>query len=396
MLRPKEIPALVETVLLEWEEAEILLVRDRVGTQYLCTRFEGRRFLAVQLSAQRLADFRSGKVDLRELLIDPELGLHYEATLSEDGHSLGLTLMSEEPPEAWLPEPGFLLSDFYDEIDESEVVREAASRNAVMLTYHLEPSGSSAAGPNAIDAIRLSKYVGTIQILIRHAWTRVKPKNVASYRDDPEIQVLAFSPGSFRIHFSSKYPANAIGTSDVGAALGKVDELVALTEVDDAEKRLEVLKNNRGHVIAAYRELLSLVAEEPAPLTYRWAEPSMSKAGGMAIRPTAAAEVVALIKSRQDLGHEDVILRGTFIRIASDLETWRLKYRDEKNKSRTVGGKVHEDAGDVLKGLAVDSTEYRLVCEKRLEGDVQGTLSAAHYLKSVTIASGPTANRKHP
>src|ERR1700674_1211020 len=85
MLSRAAVQVVIDTVLLETDAPDLLLARDIVGTPYLCSLvrvdFTGHLFLAVQISSNRLASLRSGQIDLRSVLAQPEMSMQYEGRL---------------------------------------------------------------------------------------------------------------------------------------------------------------------------------------------------------------------------------------------------------------------------------------------------------------------------
>src|SRR4051812_17521638 len=109
----------METVLFQTDAPDLVVARDTFGqAAYLCSLIDidlvGYHFVAVQISSDRLASLRTGAIDLRAALVEPEAKAFYH------GHSLvgrGGTIHLEEVdalPEDWLPDPGFLLSNFHE------------------------------------------------------------------------------------------------------------------------------------------------------------------------------------------------------------------------------------------------------------------------------------------
>jgi hypothetical protein len=102
------------------------------------------------------------------------------------------------------------------------------------------------------------------------------------------LQASAVSHASFCVHFVAKHGADLIGTSGAGLALYKVDEMLAILSLPHAA-RLEVLKQNKGQLVGALRNLLRFVTNEHSPLHYKWAEPAMTSPEGRRIETASAA-----------------------------------------------------------------------------------------------------------
>jgi hypothetical protein len=366
-----QLSVVIETVLLETEGPDLVLARDQVGTPYLCLLVardaDTDHFLVQQISSDRLAALRSGQIDLRTTVQHPEMGQHYHGSYAErEGRPVISLEVIHDVPERWFPADGFLLSDFAEQVSDEQVVRDAISKHAAVVVCHLDPP--EARGTTAkINADRLAECMLGFQSLVKYALRRSVSGTAAARRfglnpDSHVLQVYAFSPGSFQIHLESKYRADLTGASAIGVAMSKIDELMEVLQMPP-ERALPVIRENRGHIISAYRHLLRFVSEEGAPFEYRWADPGMSSGRGSRVAPAAAAAVCGLLDSRTELAAEEVTFNGRFLRVAADRLTWTVVEDDE----RTRQGVVHESAPDVLRGVIVETQVYKLTCEERLE-----------------------------
>src|SRR5688572_30747042 len=225
-----ETTAVIESVLLETDSPDLLLARDAVGTQYLCCLvsrdLDGDRFIAVPMSPSRVAEFRSGALDLRSVFTRPENGMRFRGTFHPVKVKPAIVLTPlQDIPDEWLPQEGFLLSDFTDAISDEVVVRDALAKNAAVVICRLNPPE---ARDGKIDADHLAEGVRAFQSLVKYAHRRAAAmmSSAAKMRLEPDAHVLrtyGFSGGSFQVHFESKQQADLIGRSPIGAALETID-----------------------------------------------------------------------------------------------------------------------------------------------------------------------------
>jgi hypothetical protein len=390
MLSKAAVTVGIDTVLLEIDGPQLVLGRDKVGTPYLCslvkTDDEGDLFLAVQISSDRLSKLRSGLIDLRSVLNQPEMGRHYEGRFERtpSGHPTINLLALPEVRAEWLPDDGFLLSNFEDEVSDEDVVREAINKNAAVIVCGLNPPEARGTNPK-IDADRLAECIRGFQSLVRHATRNVLRTMPAvrkgQFGDDAHVlQVFGFSPGSFNVHFESKHHADLIGSSVVGTAMKQVDELMGLTgkSPDDA---LLGFERNRGLILSAYQSLLSFVSEEEAPLQYRWSEPAMTSARGHKVSPEAAKAMCAILDTKKTLTIEPTEFVGRFTSVNTDRKPLSWVARDSDLKVRR--GVLHETARDVLTGVTIKTEAYLFDCEERLLKPAAGRQSTQLFLKTV-------------
>lgn len=112
------LPAVIQTVLLRTDAPELVVARDAVGTQYLCSLIDrtadGDRFLAIPISTTRLAQFRTGGKDLRSVLAESETGEHFDGWFRRvDGRPAIALAPLPRIPDDWLPDEGFFLNRFH-------------------------------------------------------------------------------------------------------------------------------------------------------------------------------------------------------------------------------------------------------------------------------------------
>lgn len=362
--------AIIENVLLQTDDPEVVLARDALGVLVLGLLVsrdkQGDIFLAVPLSSGRLADIRAGKLDLREAFLRPETGEVFSADFSRiDGRPvLRLSELPEIPP-AWLPQPEFWLSDFLDiEEDSAPLIAVATERGGAVVELSLNPPEAYA--EPKIDADRLGEALKVFQNLVRHAYTRGAGAVSESWRrffggeNAFTLEVFAFSHGSFRIHLQSKGRADLSGLSALGLALAKIDELTQY--IDSPDHALEVVKQNRGHVVSAYQALLKFVVEQGTPLRYEWADPASREVSRRRISPEHAGVLYELLVARQELSREEVSHVGVFSKVDEDRGTWTLR-----TEERELHGELSEGVGNLLAGLTIRTKQYRVKCEERLE-----------------------------
>lgn len=377
--------AAVESILFETDVPEIVLARDRAGTAYLSLlvdrAVEGDTFLCVPASAKRLAALRLGTIDLRDAFTDGETGSVFSARFVRMDDLPFLSLSPVEAiPEYWLPQPGFLLSNYLPEIapDLAALASEAvASRSSVgVLEFHPPESNED----SRIDAHHLAEGLRLFQVLLHHAYGKAMKgaetlaRAMLGGEEAPTIQILPnFARGSFRVHFQSKLEVDLSGSTGVGIALAKLDELTEF--VDSPEKALPVLKSNSGHVISAYKSLLYFIATEETPLVYSWSEPGAYAPTRRRIGTDSAKRLYEILSVNQDLSNVEVTFTGTFGKLSEDGK-WMLH-----TENKTIRGLMAEGVGDLLAGVVYQSKSYRIVCDEKLEESIGKAPRKTLYLK---------------
>lgn len=103
----------IENVLIYYDVPQLFIGADLIGTKYICLLFDDSdnfKYLTIEVSDERLRVFLSGKLDLRELYLKPEIKGEYFQTESIDNGFYLLPLKSDLN-EDMLPEEGL----FYEQ-----------------------------------------------------------------------------------------------------------------------------------------------------------------------------------------------------------------------------------------------------------------------------------------
>lgn len=110
----------IDKILDYYDEPQLFIARDTFDAQYICLLYaddEKPRYTAVKISNAKLTDFLSGKVDLRQLFVSPEMKGEYYEVVGNDDH------LSITPLEcATLPEERLTDSDYTLDADTQESI----------------------------------------------------------------------------------------------------------------------------------------------------------------------------------------------------------------------------------------------------------------------------------
>ncbi len=380
---------LIETILLQSSVPELLLARDVVDTTYLCALTDaddrGFHFIAVQISDSRLAKFRTGAIDLRAIVTDPERPLRFAGWLPPGNEHLIDLVQVDEFIEDWLPESGFYLNAFEDEVSVEETVNEAIIRHAAVIVAGLNPPEAMGIRP-VINADRLAECLNAFQSLVKRATKaviRTLPDDLrANYADDAHVlQVFSFSYGSFNVHLAAKDNPDLFGSTIVGDAMKMIDGLMGLTQKSPDEALAGLKEQPKGLVLAAYEELMQFVAEQESAFTYRWSEPAHPVASGHKVTPVAAKAMIEILDSKEIEKTEPFTFTGRFTSVNTDItpRTWRARDLDDKRQT----GELHENSTEILNGVTIRTQQYTFFCEERLLKPISGRAKSKLFLKSI-------------
>lgn len=102
----------IDKILDFYDEPQLFIARDKFGAQYICLLYADDhelKYTAIKISNDKLSDFLSGKVDLRQLFVSPELKGEYYDVSYENGHLYITPFEGDALPEDRLPETGYTL-----------------------------------------------------------------------------------------------------------------------------------------------------------------------------------------------------------------------------------------------------------------------------------------------
>ena len=102
----------IDKILDYYDEPQLFIARDMFDAQYICLLYaddEKPKYTAVKISNTKLTDFISGKVDLRQLFVSPEMKGEYYEVVGNDDHLSITPLECATLPEDRLPDSGYTL-----------------------------------------------------------------------------------------------------------------------------------------------------------------------------------------------------------------------------------------------------------------------------------------------
>jgi hypothetical protein len=345
---------------------QVFSAMDAIGGNYLSVLIAGNEaednYLAVGVSPESLRYFKSGKLELRDLILGREYPDWYTVKLEGD-FSVDLKLESQtgEIPEELIPAEGFYLSAV--PLDSEFVLKESKARNNVIFEAWIDPP--EAARESKIHANTLAGFLTNIQTLVKHSYNKALAKMSLQGRkgldeiDAHTIDAFGFAPGSFKVIFESYKGPDLFGFVELQRALEKLDEIT--DHADSPADALEVMKENQGHLVGAYIRLLDFLIKTDTAFAYKWSGPSSDKATGRTITAKQAIPLFETFTKAAQLGIENVELHGFLRKANSKNNTWTIESVDD---GREYSGECKP--GVTVSHLTIDGI-YRFKCEERLE-----------------------------
>jgi len=381
----------VTAALVFYDGVQVFDATDDIGGKYLGVLVDGApesdcRYVVVGVSPENLRAFRLGQVDLRSLMEGRPETDWFTADVEVDlNSSLPLRPHSEAIPEAYLPEPGYLLLDETPAAEAAVVHSEVLARQRLVMELTLNPPES--ASEHLIRANKLGGLLLHLQLLIRHAYAKCTEAMSGSVKktidrvNAPLLDVaVPMMPGSFRlILVASQYP-DLFGGVELGRALSVVDDITSVA--NDPEETLKRLKKYQGHTVASYRRLIHFIVENDLSMRYAWSDLSRSSVSSYGITRKQAEPLLVALDSSESLGIEQVVLVGRLLSGNTTSGQWQLYVAAEK---KNYSGKVRE--GVSLDGLILRRKTYVFTCEEVEEVTGTGRITKTLHATQIKAAS---------
>ncbi len=330
------------------------------GTQYLCT----------QVAGGRLNTFLHGNMDLRSLIERAPLKQYFLLLTTDDEN---IPLMAEPvaldsiAPEL-LPAENYFVPVL---IEESPLIR---NRTAIEASLDVP----EAEREHVLSAYTLSAFLKIIQDLIKFCYKKdisklpnTLAKKAFGLPLNYTAEVYAVAAGSFTVKLRSKAVSEDgfVEFSEVliERGLRKVAQILQAT--DETDSVIAILKQNKGHLVSAYRNLLSFLIEEKGTLNLKWSNPSdRSHLNSFRITAKAASRIQKAISSETDIEEELVEIEGVLEIIDAVNQKWALQVEG----AEIVRGELAENSTISLAGLIVESQRYRFKCREEIREDAIG------------------------
>ena len=289
-----------------------------------------------------------------------------------NGFDAPLALEAQDFPllQYWdLPDAGFLL---HDSPADSEALREARSRNNLVLEIAVEPP--EAAEAHQIHAGTLAGLLANLQTLVKHAYGAALrgTRRGADHADAHLLNVvIPAAAGSFRLVLEAASAPDIFRHSPLAEALKRIDQF--FEPMYDPKQTLAMVKTHRGHFAGAYLRLLRFLVENKTGLRYAWAEPGDSSPRRYSVSKAEAVPLVEYLSGVSNIGAETVFLLGSLQKADNGKGDWRLA-TDEGEFS----GKIKPD-GPSLEGLKIGG-RYQFTCLEEIEESQSGREQRTLYL----------------
>ncbi len=370
--------------LVYYDEPQLFIANDQLGTSYVCLWVDKAddvdKYLCVPTSKGRLNEFTFGSTDLLSIIKWSETGELFVCSAPHgDIHAMtAVPIPENEIPPRWLPDPDFFVKP--EPATHKLIIQESRDRQRAIIHCSLNPP--EARDQPKIVAERLAQAVKIMQRVVTHAYRKAlrdldeATRDAISQPDVYQLEVFAFSPGSFTLHMQAAAPADMLGYSHIEKALRVIDTITE--HIDSPTAAVQSIAGYGGHFATAYRDLLQFVVQNKTPLSYEWAMPVRIDTTTRTISHKQAELVYNALLERTDILVEEKHLTGVVTKADRNYGTWRL-LADEDNKEYAGQSDPHQID---LNGLEIGA-RFEFECEERLvEERGTGRESTVLHLRS--------------
>ncbi|MEO6133735.1 MAG: DUF6575 domain-containing protein [Ginsengibacter sp.] len=352
----------ISQILVYYDMPELFIATDEVDTNYICLLLEvdenSPSYLSTAISANRLSKFIKGQIELRQVLIEPEINDWYSFNIDNENIIAERTDI-QNFPEIFLPEQGFYLNN--EILDNSNIVQEVVQKDNAVV--HLAISDDK--DDFSIDTDDLGDIVKLYSVMLENSFKKgliehkVKEKKALIVPMNYKLRAFAASRASFNIHLYSKSQKDLFGNCMVEYGLEKIEQI--LTEYASDEELINSLKSLKGHAVSSFKKILKKILDENLKLKHKWFAPNQKEVHFKVLDTFKAQKIYDILNLSEELTEEVKELTGVFVQADVERGTWRIKTNDD---DKEFSG---EATSEELRGITLDTVTYKLVCQEIIE-----------------------------
>lgn len=362
-------------ILVYYDIPEIIVAKDEVGTNYLCLLVESEAenvlYISTAISTNRLSSFIVGKFDLKEIFAHPETNQFYYFEKIDE--LITAHYWEKGPiPEDYLPDEGFF---YQKETEENKlIINEAIEKNNAIVHLAISDLNDS----YSIEAEYLGDFMKLYQSVIENTYKKaiskqnVKDKKNLYIPQNYKLRAFASSYGSFNIHLYSTAQMSLFGNSIIELGLSQFEDL--LSGYDETENYLEKLRSIKGHSIGSFKKMVKKLIDNDLKIKHKWYSPGLDRVRYSVIDKTKAELIYSILNSSEELAEEIKTFEGVFVQVDINKGTWRVYCENEDKEFRG------ESSNDLLQGVIVETTTYKLTCKEIIEELKVIEKEKAHYI----------------
>lgn len=352
----------ISQILVYYDMPELFIATDEVDTNFICLLLEvtenSPNYLSTAISANRLSSFIKGQLELRQILIEPEINDWYSFNIDNESIIAERTDI-QNFPEIYLPKPGFYLNN--EILDNSSIVEEVVQKDNAVV--HLAISDDK--DDFSVDTDDLGDIVKLYSVMLENSFKKgliehkVKEKKALIVPMNYKLRAFAASRASFNIHLYSKSQKDLFGNCMVEYGLEKIEQI--LTEYANDEELISSLRSLKGHAVSSFKKILKKIIDEKLKIKHKWFAPNQKEVHFKVLDTVKAQKIYNILNQSEELTEEVKELIGVFVQADVERGTWRIKTADE---DKEFSG---EATSEELRGITLDTVTYKLICQEIIE-----------------------------
>lgn len=352
----------ISQILVYYDMPELFISVDEINTHYLCMLVEPEddiyRYLTIPISENRIAQFISGKIDLYEIYVNPEINSYFFLSIDENELVID-SFHIQDVKEEWLPSEGFFLNTPFQ--DDSIIVKEVVSKDNAVIHLALSDSRDDF----GIDTDDLGDLVKLYSVLLENSYKKaltehnVNNKKQFIIPENYKVRAFLSSAASFNLHLYSESQKDIFGNCMVEYGLEKIDEI--FSEYETEEDLIKKLRTIKGHAVSSYTKILKKISSDNLKLKHKWYAPNRESINYKIIDKNKADDILEILQKTEELTEEVKEFIGFFVQVDIVRRTWKLRTDEGKD----IFGEASNE--EQLKGLTIETIQYKIVCEEIIE-----------------------------
>lgn len=357
-----------------YDVPQLFLASDKFGAKYICMmiRFDheiGFQYLSLQISDERLDNFLSGRLDLRNLFVNPEVEDAYYKVVVRNQIIKAERFDRDDISEKILPEEGYYYEED-DDADNYELIQKTQRERYTIIRLGFIDQNNS----HEIDSVCLSQALSAFQHMVTNCHKKLRGKQNTIQSN---LRVTTFKAASFDVEFKSSSPVDLFGSSDLSDTIATIDSLM---RAYDEEEFKSILDRVRGRTVGSYKNFMRILEENNLSVKYKWVSSIVDNAViSNSVSSSRVSAIYSLLTRHEELSSEEVVYEGVFL--ASSVENGKWTMRADGNEKPING---ESDFPSLLSGVTIERKRYKIRCIETQNQNV-ATLKVENKILLVSI-----------
>lgn len=334
--------------LVYYDVPQLFIAVDAVDIRYVCLHSEctddgDLKYIAVQISKDRLNDFIKGHIDLLTVLTKPELeNSNFIVTISNE--DVTAELFNGDFPADHLPEDGYYYDDSSEE--NAEILARAIAINRPVIQLAFETPENY----HDIDTKCLSAGLVAFQSLVDSSYKKLYKSEDSSAS---KLRVTTFKAASFDVELYANESLDVFGSSKLSVTFDEINKLFS----DKDMEVVDTLRNLKGFAAKNYKRFLDVLLTYGVSVKYKYVFSTVSsEVHGRRVSSNRIKSLQGIMNANSDLGTEEQTFEGRFTAASVDNGKWTF----EPDEGKDIKGDAN---GDLLKGITLTDKHYKIECQ---------------------------------